>query len=111
MGGTGVGTCKPLLFALMVGVFFLAEARIRAAPPEAKVPPWELARSKSEAARRASQAIAQEYLEGKATVEQVHQWSQRWLAAQREASGKKADQLAAIEAHIERMRELEKAAK
>jgi hypothetical protein len=64
-----------------------------------------------EAARRTCQALAQEYLEGKATVEQVHQWSQRWLNAQRDLSSKKADQLAALEAHVSRMQELEKAAR
>src|SRR5262249_21709644 len=41
-------------------------------------------------------------------ADQVHAWSQRWLDAQREASEKKADRVAAVEAHLERMKQLEK---
>jgi hypothetical protein len=84
------------------------------APPPAKeekaTPPWELARAKVDAARRTCLAIAQEYLEGRASAEQVNQWSQRWLNAEREVSSKKADQLEALRTHVSRMQQLEKAA-
>ncbi len=40
--------------------------------------------------------------------EEVYRWSVRWLQAERELSPKKADQVAALEAHLKRMTELEK---
>src|ERR1700736_5550835 len=71
---------KLLLPALVLALLFAANAMAPSAPPEGKAaPPWELARNKVDAARRTCLAVAQEYLEGKATVEQVHQWSQRWM--------------------------------
>jgi hypothetical protein len=80
------------------------------AQPQTKTPPWELAKAKSEAARKTCQAIADEYLQGKASVDQVHQWSQRWMNAQRDISPKRPEQLSAIEDHIKRMEQLERAA-
>jgi hypothetical protein len=41
-------------------------------------------------------------------VEHLYRWSARWRDAQVEASAKKADQLAAVEEHLARMRKLEK---
>jgi hypothetical protein len=43
--------------------------------------------------------------------EHLHRWSLRWLAAQRETSDKPADQMAALKAHLARMRDLAKMAK
>ena len=63
-----------------------------------------------DAARKACLAIAQEYLEGRATAEQVHQWSQRWMNSEREVNSKKAEQLEALKSHVNRMQQLEKAA-
>ena len=97
--------------ASLLSVLLAATAWGQAAREEKKSPPWELARAKMDAARRTCQALAQEYLEGKATVEQVHQWSQRWLNAQRDMSSKKSDQLTALEAHVSRMEQLKKAAR
>jgi multidrug resistance efflux pump len=42
-----------------------------------------------------------------AKPEDVATWSLRWLNAQREMSGKKEDQIAALEAHLKRMKELQ----
>jgi hypothetical protein len=98
---------------LILSLMLTDQALAPSAPPEKpekKSPPWELARAKVEAAGKACRAIAHEYLEGKATAEQVHQWSRRWLGAARDASNKKSSQIEALEAHLERMRELEKAA-
>src|SRR5205807_1229122 len=39
-------------------------------------------------------------------AEVVYRWSKRWLKAELELSDKKADQAAAYQAHLERMREL-----
>ena len=96
---------------LVLGLIFAGNVF---APPPAKEekasPPWELARAKVDAARRACLAIAQEYLEGRASAEQVHQWSQRWMNAEREVNSKKAEQLEALKSHVNRMQQLEKAA-
>jgi hypothetical protein len=102
---------KLLLPALVLALLFAANAMAPSAPPEGKAaPPWELARNKVDAARRTCLAVAQEYLEGKATVEQVHQWSQRWMRADQQANNKKAEQLEALKGHVSRMQELEKKA-
>jgi hypothetical protein len=105
-------TASKLIAAFMLLSTLLAvSVWAQPARDDKKTPPWELARAKAEAARRTCQALAQEYLEGKATVDQVHQWSQRWLGAQRELSSKKADQLVAFQDHVTRMEQLEQAAK
>jgi hypothetical protein len=102
---------KFLLLGLLLCLIFLGGSFAPSAPPEPKKsPPWEVAKAKMEAARKTSQALAQEFLEGKATVEQLHQWSQRWLNAQRDITTKKTEQVTAYEAHVERMQQLEKAA-
>jgi hypothetical protein len=63
-----------------------------------------------EAARKTCHAVAAEYLDGKATVEQVNAWSRRWMTAERDTSKKPQDQYAALEAHIGRLKQLEAAA-
>jgi hypothetical protein len=70
----------------------------------------DLALAKLESAKKACRIVAQEYVEGKATVEQVQTWSRRWLDAEREVSKKNADVLVAFEGHVERMKDLEQAA-
>jgi len=100
-----------LLPALALALLGIGSTSAPSAPPETKTPPWELAKAKVDAARKAYLSIAQEFLEGKATVEQVHQWSVRWLNAQRDVSSKKPDQITALEGHIARMQQLEKDAK
>ncbi|TMQ33533.1 MAG: hypothetical protein E6K70_12615 [Planctomycetota bacterium] len=102
---------RKLLFGLAFVLILSGGALAPTAPPEAKAPPpWELAKSKADAARRTCVAVAREFLEGKATVEQVNLWSRRWMDAEREVSNKKADQIDALKAHISRLQELEKAA-
>jgi hypothetical protein len=70
----------------------------------------DVALAKLEAARKTCRMVAQEYIEGKATVEQVQHWSRRWLDAEREVSKKNAEALTALEGHVERMKDLEQAA-
>jgi hypothetical protein len=48
---------------------------------------------------------------GLAWFEQLNRWSLRWMGAQCDLSTKKADKVAAVEAHLKRMREWEKNAK
>jgi hypothetical protein len=95
---------------LLGSVFAPSPAQEKKTAEPKKSMPWEVAKAKAEAAKRAAKAFAREYLEGKATVEQVERWSRRWLDAQREISSKRSEQLAAYEGHVERMQELEKAA-
>jgi hypothetical protein len=47
---------------------------------------------------------------GPGIYDQLYRWSQRWMEAQAD-SGTKKDQAAAAEAHLARMRELEKMAR
>ncbi len=47
---------------------------------------------------------------GPGVYEQLHRWSRRWMEAQAE-SGTRKDQIASAEAHLARMRELEKTAR
>jgi hypothetical protein len=111
VGGITVTGGKLFTSALLASAFLALAVWAQPNREEKKTLPWDLARAKTDAARRTCQALAQEYLEGKATVEQVHQWSQRWLNAQRELSSKKSDQLAAFQDHVSRMEQLEQAAK
>jgi hypothetical protein len=96
--------------ACLLAFVMFGSATAPSAPPQTKTPPWEFAKAKAEAARKACLAVADEYLQGKATVEQVHQWSQRWMNSLRDINPKKSDQIAALEDHIKRMQQLEKAA-
>ena len=60
------------------------------------------------AARRAYQEAILLYREGRSRdVDRIYLWSQRWLAAQRGASGRTGDRVAACEAHWKRMQQLE----
>jgi hypothetical protein len=100
-----------LLPVLVIGFVFTRSAFAPPAPKEEKAPPpWELARAKLNAAQRTCMSLALEYLDGKATAEQVHQWSRRWMDAERDVSNKKADQLESLKNHVSRMRLLEQAA-
>jgi hypothetical protein len=42
------------------------------------------------------------------TPGEVYNWSVRWLNAQRDLSSKKDDQIAALDGHLQRMKDLEK---
>jgi len=96
---------------LGVGMVLLVSL-LRAAPqapaqvPPAKVPP-KLAQAKVEAARKTYEVVWKNNREGFIPfVELVYRWSRRWLEAELELSDKKADQMAAYQAHSDRMREL-----
>lgn len=72
--------------------------------------PKALLRSRVQAAQRAYEVIWHYYQVGKHDEETVYRWSLRWLDAQRRASDRKADQVAALKEHLHRMKELEKQA-
>jgi outer membrane protein TolC len=67
-----------------------------------------LLRQRIEAARRAYKESNDLYREGRTRdVDRMYRWSQRLLEAELEASTKKSDQIAALEAHWKRMKQLE----
>lgn len=80
------------------------------ATSEPKTPPWELAKDRVEAARKTFETVELEFRQGKATLDQLRDWSNRWVQAQQDASTKKAERLAALEAHVTRMKTVEKLA-
>jgi hypothetical protein len=90
---------------------FLCTGPVFAPPGQSKPPPWQIAKEKMEAAQKACQAMAQQYVEGKVTVEQVHLWSNRWMDAAKHVAHNRKEEIVAMEGHAERMRELEQAAK
>jgi RND family efflux transporter MFP subunit len=84
------------------------EVRVGAAGPgprEADLP--ALARAQVEVSRKAYEA-ARKSLDQTRRAEEVYTWSVRWLNAQRDVSNKKDERLAALEAHLQRMKDLEK---
>lgn len=99
----------------MYGTVALTVARAGPDDKPAPEPTPELAalyKSRLEAAQKAYQMLAKRVEAGAANdVEGMYRWSQRWLDAQRDVSAKKEDQIAALEAHLGRMSELEKLAK
>jgi hypothetical protein len=69
----------------------------------------KLAQARVEAARRTYLGLERNFREGRpALVEPVYRWSRRLLDAEREASDQKEAQLAAYQAHLQRMRGLER---
>jgi hypothetical protein len=101
--------------AIAAGLLLAAAmgALLRAAPqqPPAKVPE-KVIRAKIDAARRTYEVFWKDYKEGLIpVVEVVYRWSRRLLEAELELSDKKADQVAAHQAHTRRIRELARAAR
>ncbi|HJZ58680.1 MAG TPA: efflux RND transporter periplasmic adaptor subunit [Gemmataceae bacterium] len=79
------------------------------APPMAPADP-ELAKAKRETAGAAYKATFKAFQDGRADTEKVYLWSRRWMEAEQDAGEKKADRIAAVEAHLDRMKELRKLA-
>jgi hypothetical protein len=99
---------------LAVGLLLVGMTAARAAPDEAKALA-ENAKARAEAARLAYRELVlpQErdprfWSTYPDYFERVYRWSTRWLEAEREVSARKEDQVAALEAHRERMRDLER---
>jgi multidrug efflux pump subunit AcrA (membrane-fusion protein) len=71
-----------------------------------------LARARREAAEKVYGALLKQRQLGLAgaDAEQFYLWSRRWLEAQRDASGTKEERLAALEAHLQRMTDVQKVA-
>ena len=67
-----------------------------------------LAVQRRDAARRTYEALWLDYRERRASEDLLYRWSLRWLEAERELSDQPADQVAAYQAHFERMRDLDR---
>jgi len=98
------------VFLLAVAALAVAGA-VRAcvaAPPSTSKVPRELLQARLEAARRAYDLTETLLHTGKADFSELPLWSRRWLEAERALATTGADQVAALEAHLERMKALEK---
>ncbi len=68
------------------------------------------AKARLQAARKVYEGYLSRYKIGPSQpldAEKLYQWSRRWLEAQQDLALKKADRVAAAEAHLARMRRLE----
>jgi hypothetical protein len=96
------------LVGVVLGLVTLAS--LHAAPnPAPPKPAVKLIQAKRDAARKTYEAVWRNNREALLPfVEIAYRWSHRWLEAERELSEQKADQIAALERHLNRMRELER---
>jgi hypothetical protein len=99
-----------LIVATVSGLILVALLRAPAQQAPAKVSD-KLLRTKIEAARKTYDVFWKDYKEGLIpVVEVVYRWSRRWLEAELELSEKKADQVSAYQAHLNRMLDLARVA-
>jgi hypothetical protein len=77
---------------------------VRAVPDQPGAAPLaKLAETKSRAAREAFEIANAESIDR----EKMYRWSVRWLDAEKAVKPAKADQIAALQAHVERMKNVE----
>jgi hypothetical protein len=67
-----------------------------------------LAVQRRDAARRTFETTWANYRDRRVSDDLLYRWSVRWLEAERQLSDKQTDQVAAFQAHLERMAELER---
>jgi hypothetical protein len=98
----------PLCVLVVGGVLFAARA---AGPTRDKTVGAErLAKERLSAARRAYEAAWAKFKPfdlSKGDGEDVYRWSHRWMESGRDTAISKAERVAALQAHFERMKELE----
>jgi hypothetical protein len=68
----------------------------------------KLQTQRRDAARKTYEVMWSNYRERRASEDTLYRWSVRWLEAERQLAGQPAEQVAAFNGHVERMRELEK---
>ena len=104
---------------LMLG-FIVAGATLAFAGPDDTQRSEDLARARLDVARRAygqaedsitlpatDESKVPQHLLTAMKVEQLIAWSRRWMEAERDSSGKKGDQTAALDAHRKRLKKWE----
>jgi hypothetical protein len=86
---------------------------LRADPQEPQhVVDHALLKARVDAARRTYEALAKNYIESRPPLaELLYRWSCRWLDAERHLSARQSDQVAACQAHLNRMKEVERVTK
>ena len=93
-------------------VLLLAAAAASAPPPPAStepVVPVTLSRARVDAARKTYAVLASDYRLGWLPwSEPVYRWSRRWLDAERDLASRDEERLAAVKAHLQRMRDLDR---
>ena len=93
--------------ALLVGG--MSVGYVRAEPmPEPATALSKLAKQRRDSARRTYEIHWEYYRDNRTAEELVYRWSLRWLEAERQVSEEPADQIAAYDGHLERMRELDR---
>jgi hypothetical protein len=107
---------KRLGFAGLILAFLVAGATLTPAAPDKSAGPKALARARLELARSLYEASVDEMknappAEGGARIDalfpamdRLSLWSRRWMEAERDASEDKAGVLAALEAHVKRLK-------
>jgi hypothetical protein len=94
------------LLVCLLSIMWCGPVRAEADPAPAPVS-TRLAKQLRDAARTTYETTWTNYREGRVPGELVYRWSRRWLKAERQLSDKPADQLAAFQAHRDRMQKLE----
>jgi hypothetical protein len=82
--------------------FGIVQVGVVQQPQQAQEALAKLAKEKLQAARQAYEAASK-----KGDQEQTYLWSRRWLEAERALAKTKAEHLAALQDHLERMKKLE----
>jgi hypothetical protein len=96
----------PVVVAAVLLVLAVAARSPSPAAPAAGATPKELAAARTEAAKAAFEAVKASVAVGRDPTEAIYTWSVRWLTAQLEGGAKAP---AALEDHLQRMKELEAA--
>jgi hypothetical protein len=103
--------CSLVCTGWMAGLLGFASANAEAEVDAGKVPP-ALLRARAEAAHKTYDALAKNYVESRPPIgELLYRWSCRWLDAERELSDARNAQVAAYQAHLARMKDLERITK
>ena len=58
--------------------------------------------------RKTYEVVWANYRDGRSSEEMVYRWSKRWLAAEKQLGEKPAERVAACDAHLARMLEMER---
>src|SRR5262245_48360068 len=101
---TGKVAAVTVRLALVLGLMAVFAAEGAAGPPG----PAALARARLDAARRAYDGYARFTYEQSGDPEKAYTWSRRWMEAQQALGGDRAARRAALQAHLDRMRNMER---
>jgi biotin operon repressor len=94
-----------ICLALAAGAAALAES-----PPAPLKVPQELLGKRLEAARKVFEQNKDRFKSGQGLPSELFGWSERWLEAQLELTEKQADRVKALRDHLDRTRDVERAA-